>query len=129
MHNILFQLLCSSTCFGHPCAHPQEDLCIFTTSGSLLVSVGDRTVGRLVSALSWNLKLIITKMHGQQHIKYIYIHIRPHLNKLITNLVQPPNISNEQQAKVLSTHHFMMNYIESHTDKPHIKFKLTKLPT
>jgi len=39
MHNIVFPWLCFSTCFGHFCAHPQEDLCIFTTSGSLLVSV------------------------------------------------------------------------------------------
>jgi len=42
MHNILFRYLCSSTCFGHTCAHPQEDLCIFTISGSMSVSFGDR---------------------------------------------------------------------------------------
>ena len=48
MHNILFRYLCSSTCFGHFCAHPQEDLCIFTTSGSMSVSFGDCAVGRLV---------------------------------------------------------------------------------
>jgi hypothetical protein len=41
-------LLCSATCFGHFCAHPQEDLCIFTTSSSMSVSFGDRAVGRLV---------------------------------------------------------------------------------
>ena len=28
--------------------HPQEDLCISTTSGSMSVSFGDRAVGRLV---------------------------------------------------------------------------------
>jgi len=35
------------------------------------VSFGDRAVGRLVRdcELSWNLNLIFTKMHGQQHIK------------------------------------------------------------
>ena len=38
------------TCFGHLCAHPQEDLCIFTTSGSMSVSFGDRAVGRLVQS-------------------------------------------------------------------------------
>jgi len=48
MHNILFQRLISSTCFGHHCAHPQEDLCISTTSGSMSVSFGDRAVGSLV---------------------------------------------------------------------------------
>ena len=39
------------------------------------VSLGDRVDGRLVwdCALIWNLKLIITKMHGQQHIKTIKI--------------------------------------------------------
>jgi len=48
MHNILFQWLSSSTCFGHHFAHPQEDFCISTTSGSMSVSFGDRAVGRLV---------------------------------------------------------------------------------
>jgi len=32
----LISIVMSSKCFGHTCAHPQEDLCIFT-SGSMSV--------------------------------------------------------------------------------------------
>jgi len=51
---------------------------------------------------------------------------------IITHLVQPQNISHEQQVKMLdcmTTYHFMMNYVEGHNDQPHIKFKLAKFPT
>jgi archaellum component FlaG (FlaF/FlaG flagellin family) len=36
----------SSTCFEQPCAHPQEDSCINTTSGTITVLVAGRYAGQ-----------------------------------------------------------------------------------
>ena len=46
--------------FRAPFPHPQEDLCISTTSGSMSVSFGDLAVGRLVR------DSLTFRMHGHQ---------------------------------------------------------------
>jgi hypothetical protein len=75
MQQMIFiaDLIACSTCFGHHCAHHQELESIIQVVAACGISCfGFQVVGMVWGSQTGHITLVLTMMHGQNLIKFLY---------------------------------------------------------